>query len=55
VPILLGGRGGSTIASGRHIRSEKNTSLCNLYVSLLERLGTPVPQFGDSTNALALG
>ena len=55
VPILLGGRGGGAIQSGRHIRSEKNTSLCNLYVSVLERLGTPVPQFGDSTSALALG
>lgn len=54
VPILLGGRGGGTIRPGRHIRSEKNTPLCNLYVALLERLGTPVPQFGDSTGALNL-
>jgi hypothetical protein len=54
VPILLGGRGGDTIRAGRHIRSEKNTSLCNLYVSLLDRLGTPVERFGDSTKALEL-
>jgi hypothetical protein len=55
VPILLGGRGGGTIRGGRHISSEKNTPLCNLYVSLLERLGTPLEQFGDSTKALELG
>jgi hypothetical protein len=54
VPLLLGGRGSGAIRSGRHIRSEKNTPLCNLYVSLLERLGTPVPQFGDSTKPLDL-
>ncbi|HEX6963837.1 MAG TPA: DUF1552 domain-containing protein, partial [Lacipirellula sp.] len=54
IPLLLGGRGGGTIRSGRHIRSEKNTPVCNLYVSLLERLGTPVSQFGDSTKPLEL-
>jgi hypothetical protein len=54
IPLLLGGRGGGTIRTGRHIRSEKNTSLCNLYVSILERLGAPVDHFGDSTKALQL-
>ena len=52
LPILLGGRGGG-VASGRHIASPKNTPLCNLYVSMLERLGTPLPSFGDSTGPLA--
>ena len=55
LPILLAGRAGGTIQAGRHLASPKNTPLCNLYVSMLERMGTPVEAFGDSTGALALG
>jgi hypothetical protein len=53
LPILLGGRAGGALQSGRHIASAKNTPLCNLYVSMLERMGTPVRTFGDSTGPLA--
>lgn len=55
LPILVGGRAGGTITPGRHIASKKNTPLCNLYVSLLERIGSPVKSFGDSTEALPIG
>jgi hypothetical protein len=54
LPILLAGRGGGRIDSGRHIASPEKTPLCNLYVSMLEAMGTPVESFGDSTGALAL-
>jgi Protein of unknown function (DUF1552) len=53
LPIVLGGRGGGTIASGRHLVYEKKTPLCNLYRSMLTRMGTPVTSFGDSTGELA--
>ncbi len=53
LPILLGGRAGGTLQTGRHIASSKNTPLCNLYVSMLQRMGTPVERFGDSTGPLA--
>jgi hypothetical protein len=43
------------VQSGRHIASAKNTPLCNLYVSLLDGMGTPVKSFGDSTGPLAIG
>jgi hypothetical protein len=55
LPIVLAGKGGGTITPGRHLASEKNTPLCNLYVSLLERIGAPVGSFGDSTAALPIG
>jgi hypothetical protein len=55
LPIILAGKGGGTISPGRHIASEKNTPLCNLYVSLLERIGSPVGSFGDSNAALPIG
>ncbi|MCC6234811.1 MAG: DUF1552 domain-containing protein [Verrucomicrobiales bacterium] len=54
LPILLAGRGGGRIKSGRHLSSPKGTPLCNLYVSMLECMGTPVDAFGDSTTALAI-
>jgi hypothetical protein len=54
LPILLGGRGGGTINSGRHIKSPKNTPLCNLYVSVLKRVGARVKEFGDSTGPLGI-
>jgi hypothetical protein len=52
LPILLGGRGGNTLATGRHLVYDKKTPLCNLYRALLPRLGAPVPSFGDSTGEL---
>ena len=54
LPIILAGRGGGTIRSGRHIASPKNTPLCNLYASMLSRMGVQVEKFGDSTGPLDL-
>jgi len=54
LPILLAGRGGGTIVSGRHLAFPKGTPLCNLYVAMLERMGTAVEKFGDSTEAMTL-
>jgi hypothetical protein len=55
LPVLLAGRAGGTIQSGRHLASPKGTPLCNLYVSMLERMGTPVERFGDSTAPMDIG
>jgi hypothetical protein len=52
LPILLAGRGGGTIQSGRHVEYRKDTPLTNLYLSLLDRMGTPVDTLGDSTGRL---
>ncbi len=55
LPIVLAGRGGGKIKPGRHLANPSGTPLCNLYVSVLENMGTPVQSFGDSSGALALG
>ena len=52
LPIVLAGRAGGRIEPGRHIACPKDTPLCNLYVSILDRMGTPVEAFGDSTEPL---
>jgi hypothetical protein len=52
LPVLLAGRGGNTIETGRHIRYEKETPMTNLYVSMLDRMGISVERVGDSTGKL---
>lgn len=52
LPIVIAGKGGGTIETGRHVAYPIETPLCNLYVSLLERMGVHVDEFGDSTGAL---
>jgi hypothetical protein len=52
LPILLAGRAGGTITPGRHLRLPKETPLNNLFVSMLERVGAPTPELGDSTGPL---
>jgi hypothetical protein len=52
LPIVLAGRGRGTITPGRHVKYAKDTPLCNLYLSMLERMGVKQDRFGDSTGAL---
>lgn len=52
LPILLAGKGGGTIESGRHVRYARNTPLNNLYMSLLDRMESSVELLGDSTGRL---
>lgn len=52
LPIVLAGRGGGAIDTGRLVATGRETPLCNLYVSMLERAGCDVASFGDSTGNL---
>jgi hypothetical protein len=52
LPVLLAGKGGGTLAPGRHLRFERNTPLTNLYLAMLDRLGVPADRIGDSTGRL---
>ena len=52
LPIVLAGKAGGTLATGRHLVFEKKTPLCNLYRSMLKRMGCPVDSFGDSKGEL---
>ena len=52
LPVLLAGRGGGSIQSGRHLRYSKNTPMSNLFLSMLDRMGAPAEKFGDSTGRL---
>lgn len=56
LPILLLGKGGGSISSGRHIVYPKraDTPLMNLYLALFQRMGAPTTRFGDSTGVLSI-
>jgi hypothetical protein len=53
LPVLLAGRAGGTLRPGRHVRYDEETPMTNLYRAMLERMGTPVAQLGDSTGVLS--
>lgn len=49
LPIVMAGRGGGTITTGRHLKLESETPMNNLHLSLLDRMGAEVETFGDAT------
>jgi hypothetical protein len=52
LPILLAGKAGGTLKTGRHIRYPKDTPMCNLFLEMLDRVGVRQDRFGDSTGRL---
>jgi hypothetical protein len=57
VPLLLLGGLGGTLETGRVLdyldKGDDNRKLCSLYLSLMDRMGVELPQFGDSEARLA--
>jgi hypothetical protein len=54
MPILLAGRGGGDIVSGRHLVFQDEPSVAKLFISMLQNVGAPVNEFGDGSGALTL-
>jgi hypothetical protein len=52
LPLILAGKGKGTLRSGRRLRAPEHTPVCNLYLSLLSRMGIEEKSFGDSTGVL---
>ena len=48
LPILVAGGAATGMRGGRHIRYENGTSLGNLHLTLLDRVGVHLDTFGDS-------
>lgn len=57
MPMLLAGRGGGGLKTGRVLdyldRGDASRRACNLYLSLMDRMGVSVPKFGDADQRLA--
>lgn len=53
LPVLMAGRGGGSVPVGQHLRfTGDNTPLCNLHCSILNAMGLPANQFGDSNGRI---
>jgi hypothetical protein len=52
LPVLLAGKGGGTVRTGRHLRYAKETPLNNLYLSVLDRIDASTDSLGDSSGRL---
>ena len=52
LPLILVGKGGGTLRTGRHIRYPKETPMSNLFLSMLDRMGVRAENIGDSTGRL---
>jgi hypothetical protein len=49
LPIVLLGGGAGTLKGGRHLRFPAETPLANLHLTLLDKLGYPIDEIGDSS------
>lgn len=52
LPIILGGGAGGRIETGRHIVCKEKRPMANLFLSMLDILGTPADMIGDSNGRL---
>ena len=58
LPTLMVGRGGNYFKTGRRIVARRETPMCNLFLTMMDRMGVRTERFGDSTgrfNGLDLG
>jgi hypothetical protein len=53
LPFLLLGKGGGTVATGRHVNFD-NVPINNMWLAMLDRAGAPLGKLGDATSELNL-
>jgi hypothetical protein len=52
LPTLIAGRANGTIKTGRRVVYRRETPMCNLFLSMMDRMGVQMEHFGDSTGRL---
>lgn len=52
LPLIIAGRGGHTIKSGRLIRFQRNTSMSNLHLSMLRQFDDRAERFAESNSPM---
>jgi hypothetical protein len=54
LPIVLAGGASGKIMGGRHLRNPKDTTMSNLLLAILGKLGVERESFGDSTGVVEI-
>ena len=54
LPIVLAGGASGQLKGGRHLVFPKDTHMSNLLLAVLDKLGTRLETFGDSTDMLSV-
>jgi hypothetical protein len=54
LPVILAGGASGRLQGGRHLRNAPDTTMSNLLLAMLDKLGVPSEKFGDSTGMLAI-
>jgi hypothetical protein len=54
LPTLIAGRGGNFIKTGHRVVYRRETPMCNLFLTMMDRMGTRMEHFGDATGRLNL-
>jgi Protein of unknown function (DUF1552) len=54
LPIVLAGGASGRVKGGRHLRNPKDTTMSNLLLAILGKLGVERESFGDSTGAMEI-
>jgi hypothetical protein len=52
LPTIIAGRGGNYFKPGRRIVARRETPMCNLFLTMMDRMGLQMEHFGDSTGRL---
>ncbi len=52
LPTIIAGRGGNYIKTGRRMIVRRETPMCNLFLTMMDRMGVHTEKFGDSTGRL---
>jgi hypothetical protein len=53
-PLLLAGHGGGTLKGNLHLKAADGTPMANVMLSVLQKMGVEIDQFGDSTGPYEL-
>jgi hypothetical protein len=49
LPTMIAGNAGGAFKTGRYIKYRRETPMCNLFLTMMDRMGVHVEDFGDST------
>ncbi len=52
LPTIVVGKGGGYFKTGRRVVVRRETPMCNLFITMMDRMGVQVENFGDSTGKL---